>query len=147
MGSQTRTILENFGHTSDGFDCVLCDKRRKYYDLLSDNSFVCLECSVKGGYELDVHVAMNARDPDIMFKDPELAEIRVSLVEWELANKPTVPLGDVSIPEDLATSALGILNTQGGSLNGIIASGLRMFVRAHAMSTQEELTTNPEDSE
>jgi len=125
-----RTILESFGKNSEPFVCAHCGKTRKYYDMLSDNTMLCLECSNKGDFQHDLHVAINVRDPDLMLKDPELSEIRKALVHWELA-KGSVPLGEVRIPKDLADDLVAIAKLEHSGIDVLVTTALRMLAQAY----------------
>lgn len=128
--SDKRTILESFGKHPEPFTCAECGKSRLYYDLLSDSTMLCLECSGKGEYQMDLHVAINQRDPNLMLNDPELVEIRKSLVDWELS-KGTVPLGEVHIPKALAEELVGIAKREKTNLSILVTTALSMMVQSY----------------
>jgi len=136
--SDERTILESFGWATETFTCASCGKSRRYYDMLSDNVMLCLECSSKGGFEHDTHVAINVRDPALMLNDPELVDVRKSLVQWELS-KGSVPLGEVHIPKDLAEELVGIAQKEKSSLDVMVTTALSMMIKSYKI---EETKSN-----
>lgn len=134
--SDTPTILESFGKWTEPFTCASCGKSRRYYDMLSNNTMLCLECSSKGGYEMDLHVAINQREPSLMLNDPELIEIRKSLMLWELS-KGAVPLGDVKIPATLAEEIVEVAKREKSSLDVLVTTALSMMVKAYNEEAKE----------
>ena len=128
--SETCTILESFGKNTSEFVCADCGQKRRYYDLLSDRRMLCLECSSKGGFSMDVNVAINVRDPGLMLNDPELVDIRRALVHWELS-KGSVPLGEVRIPMALAEEVIHIAKKEKSSLDVLVTTALSMMAQAY----------------
>jgi hypothetical protein len=126
----TRTILESFGKHPEPFTCAACGEARRYYDMLSDSTMLCLECSAKGGFEHDLHVAINVRDPELMLQDPELIAVRKSIVSWELS-KGAVPLGDAMIPQTLADELVEIALKEKSSLSILVTTALSMMVQSY----------------
>ena len=135
--SERCTILESFGRNTSDFVCAECGLKRRYYDLLSDRRMVCLECSNKGGFEMDTHVAINRRDPGLMLNDPELVEVRRALVHWELS-KGAVLLGEVRIPQALAAEVVQIAKKEKSSLDVLVTTALSMMTQAYQNEEKED---------
>ena len=134
--TKKRTILESFGRHTSPFTCADCGNDRRYYDLLSDNTMLCLECSTKGEYEPDIHVAVNVRDPGLMLRDPELIDVRKALVHWNLA-KGSVPLGEVHIPKSLAEELIDIAKKERSSLDVLVTTALSMMMQTYQREAKE----------
>lgn len=136
------TVLESFGQDLQLFKCAMCTEERSYFDLLSDGRKVCLECSVKGKFELDVHAAVHQRSPDLMMTDPELIQIRNKLVQWELETS-SVELDKVLVPREVAVRLLEICEAQGVSLDVVSTVAFRMLISAYDRPDFENNETQP----
>ena len=132
-----RTILESFGKHAEPFTCAICGEARRYYDMLNDNTMLCLECSTKGGYEHDKHVAINVRAPKLMSNATELIEIRKELIHWDLA-KGSVPLAEVFIPKGIAEEVLKVAKRERSLVNVLVTTSLRMMVQAYQHDKEDE---------
>jgi len=146
MSSNEPTVLESFGCSTDPFVCPLCTHDRRYYDLLSDNRMVCLECSEKRHFKRDPHVVIHNRDPASLATDHELIEIRNNLVMWEL-EQGSIKLDELSVPRDVAEQLLEATQREGVTLDVVVTVALRMLFSAYRTSqSQETIPVLPEQA-
>ena len=129
----TKTILEGFGLEPDGFTCDECGILRRYYDRLSDGTIVCLECSTKNDYALDVQGTYHERPSELMTKDPELALITENIVKWKLDSQSCSEI-TLKMSDEVLEQLYEVAEKTGTTVETLINAGASLILNGHAIS-------------
>jgi hypothetical protein len=124
------TILEGFGEDPDGFSCDSCGEDRRYYDKLSNDEIVCLECSTKMGYEMDPNGTFHQRDASVLSSDPELLEIADNITQWKIGTGVYTELS-IKIPQESMDQLLAMAKSRGTTVEVLINAGVGLMLNQH----------------
>jgi len=123
------TILEGFAEEKDGglFQCDECSSARRFYDLLSDERKVCLECSTKSGYSMDPLGTYHNRSQDLVINDPELRAIAGNIVQWKI---DTGNFSEISLkmPEEVLDQLYKLAEQNDSSVEILINAGASLIL-------------------